>query len=118
MIDNLKIILSEFDKLKGQFIITSMNNVRRLVAIGEDKYDYYYIIWNGKKFKWYSCACTIIPLKGYLKNEDYEKLINLSKLNDIDQTLESENFSLIIKEYINNFSEDEKFITDLCFELN
>ena len=35
MEDNLKIILEEFEKLKGQFVITDLWTIERLVAIGE-----------------------------------------------------------------------------------
>ena len=67
MEDNLRIILEEFEKMKGQFIITQMGNIERLIAIGDDSEDWYYITFNGRELHWSSCVGRIIPLKGYLR---------------------------------------------------
>jgi len=61
MKDNKEKILEEFKQLKGQFVIVSFNNIERLVAIGEDDEDYYWITYDGKEFKWTSCAISIMP---------------------------------------------------------
>lgn len=41
MTDHLTLIKAEFEKLKGQFVITDGWRIQRLVEIGEDEYDYY-----------------------------------------------------------------------------
>ena len=46
MDNNLKEILEEFEILKGQFVITSSWEIERLIAIGEDDQDYYWVTYN------------------------------------------------------------------------
>ena len=38
-------ILEEFEQYKGQFVITDSWNVQRLIAVGSDELDYYWIYW-------------------------------------------------------------------------
>lgn len=82
---NKEIILNEFESLKGQFVINASWKIERLVAIGSDKYDYYWITYNGRKFTWSSCVGGLMPLKGHLRDEDYNELVRLAKLNHFDQ---------------------------------
>ena len=111
---NLKEILEEFEELKGQFVLTYfMGKVERLIAIGDDGEDWYYVTYDGKKLHWLSCVGKLIPLKGYLRNEDYESFIRLSKLNDYDQTLDKDEF---LKTLCEHYSDD--LITELCWDLN
>jgi hypothetical protein len=86
MDDNLKIILAEFEKLKGQFVITQSHVVERLIAIGSDDMDYYYVTYNGRKTIWNTCVGAIIPLKGKIDEKHYNEFIRLAKLNHFDQT--------------------------------
>ena len=79
--DNLTIILEEYELYKGQFVITPTNKVERLVAIGDDGEDYYYLTWNGRGITWYSCVINLIPLKGHLRQEDYDRLVSSAKMN-------------------------------------
>jgi len=86
MDSNLKIILGEFEKLKGQFVITQSNVVERLIAIGSDDMDYYYVTYNGRKTIWNTCVGAIITLKGKIDEQHYNEFIRLAKLNHFDQT--------------------------------
>ena len=81
---NLKLILKEFEQYKGQFVIID-DKVERLIGVGDDSEDYYWLTWNGRKMMWSSCVMSFMPLKGYLREEDYNKLIRLAKLNHYDQ---------------------------------
>ena len=84
--DNLELILDEFEKLKGQFvIILGTNRVERLIAIGDDTEDWFYLTWDGRNVTWNSCVMRLIPLKGCIREEDYQHLVELAKLNDYDQ---------------------------------
>jgi len=85
MDSNLKLILAEFDKLKGQFVITDDWTVMRLIAIGSDNMDYYYVCYDGRKLYWYTCVGRIIPLRGKIDDEHYNEFIRLAKLNHFDQ---------------------------------
>ncbi len=116
MEDNLKIILEEFEKYKGQFVITNLWTVERLVAIGEDSFDYYYVTFGNNNFHWYSCVGGVIPLKGYINDNDYNRLINISKLNDYDQ-LDYDNFSISVEEWISKYPKTNKFIAGPYWKL-
>jgi hypothetical protein len=85
MEDNKTLILREFEKLKGQFVITASWEIERLVAVGADIHDYYWITYNGRTFTWNTCVGRIMPLKGHLQDLDYDELVRLARLNHYDQ---------------------------------
>lgn len=85
MTDNLTLIKAEFEKLKGQFVITDSWKVERLVAIGEDQLDYYWITYDGRRLYWHTCVGRVVPLKGHLREKDYNEFVRLAKLNHFDQ---------------------------------
>lgn len=128
MEDNKTIILREFEKLKGQFVITEGRDIERLVAVGEDDIDYYWVTYDGRKFKWHTCVGGLMPLKGYLRDEDYDKLVHIAKLNHYDQmTLWSngkpESFIQYNIEHKNELmklegSTIDKLLTEVCWTLN
>ena len=80
MDENLKKILDEFEKLKGQFVITCSWEIERLVAVGQDDMDYYYITYDGRKLKWNTCVGRLMPLKGFLRDDDWGTLMNIYQL--------------------------------------
>lgn len=85
---NLPLILEEFEKLKGQFVITDSWKIERLVGIGDDNTDWYYLTYNGRKLTWNTCVGRLMPLKGKLNDKDYKELVRLAKLNHYDQFTE------------------------------
>lgn len=85
MDNNLTLILKEFNELKGQFIINASHKIVRLVAISEDPHDYYYVTYDGQRLSFQSCVGGIMPLKGYLRDNDYNELVRSAKLNHYDQ---------------------------------
>jgi hypothetical protein len=128
MDSNLKLILEEFEKLKGQFVITESHLIERLLAIGEDEWDYYYITYNGRKLIWNTCVGRIMPLRGYLREKDYAHLVHMAKLNHCDQpnyfglngSPEILELNQAHKEELLNIDEkiDGKFLTEVCWDLN
>jgi len=125
MEDNKTKILQEFEELKGQFVITASWEIERLVAVGEDDMDYYWITYNGRKLTWNTCVGRLMPLKGHLQNQDYNELVRLANLNHYDQVtrwahsnpVEAEQFR---REHINELmkiGENDRFLTELCWEL-
>lgn len=82
---NLKLILEQFEALKGQFVITNCWKVERLVGIGDDGEDWHYLTYDGRKLKWNSCVGRIVPLKGKIEDRDYNELVRTAKLNHYDQ---------------------------------
>ena len=126
MNSNLKIILGEFEKYKGQFVITDMNVVERLIGIGEDEWDYYYITWDGRRTHWNTCVGAIIPLKGFIKDKDYERLVRIAKLNHFDSaemyrinTPEIKEYIKKVREEVENLSrKNGRYLAPICWEIN
>jgi hypothetical protein len=125
MIDNKTLILKEFEQLKGQFVINASWNIERLVAVGSDEWDYYWITYNGRKFTWNTCVGGLMPLKGHLRDKDYNELVRLARLNHFDQanlwvkepTKESEDFTRKHKNELMKIDSRDEFLTDICWEL-
>ena len=123
MSDNLKIILQEFEELKGQFVITESWEIERLIAIGDDDQDYYYVTYDGRATKWNTCVGSVIPLKSRLTEKEYNKFTNIAKLNHWDQVGvwgHSEEFATQHKAEITklNGEYNDKYLTDICWDLN
>lgn len=122
----LQQILEEFESLKGQFVITSGQDIERLVAIGEDDEDYYYVTYNGRKLTFSTAVGRIMPLKGYLRDEDYLELRRLARLNHFDQAElwgsksleETKEFNEKHKAEMMSLKEPDRFLTEVCWELN
>ncbi len=124
MANNKTLILEEFEKYKGQFIITESWTIERLVAISEDEWDYYYVTFDGRDIKYHTCLGRIIPLKGYLRDKDYNSFVNSAILNHYDQIelkekgnmnnfLEAFNKEIVIHKVNGN-----KYLTDFCWDLD
>ena len=113
--ENLKRILAEFDQWKGTFIMSTYDRPGRLIGIASDDLDYYYMIFDGKDIKYHSCVGRIIPLKGYLRKEDYNELVRLAKLNHYDQYTK-EQFLEVYNQYI--LEHKVEIITPICWDLN
>ena len=126
MSSNKEKILTTFEELKGQFVITTSHHIERLVAIGDDGDDYYWVTFNGRELVWNTCVGRIMPLKGYLRDEDYLELIRLAKLNHYDQFINRDDaFEVMNKEtviqYRNKLLEldgDDRLLTNVCWDLN
>lgn len=125
MTDNLTLIKAEFEKLKGQFVITSSWKIERLIAIGEDENDYYYITYNGRELTWNTCVGRLMPLKGHLQDRDYNELVRLAKLNHYDQATlwsnkDPEKFEKAAQEFkrsLETLEEGHRFLTPVCWDL-
>lgn len=129
MDNNLKIILAEFEELKGQFVITDSWKIERLIAIGEDDMDYYYVTYNGRKLTWNSCVGRLVRLKNKIDDKDYNEFVRIAKINHYDQENlwmpsgeeKKKEILRINREHkleITRLEEPNKFLTDVCWELN
>jgi len=122
---NLQQILEEFEVLKGQFVITASWKIERLIAIGEDDMDYYWITYNGRKITWNTCVGRVMPLKGHLRGEDYLELCRLARLNHWDQSElfggknieETNNFNGEHKKEMTSIEDPNKFLTEIHWEI-
>ena len=125
MTDNKTLIIAEFEKLKGQFVINASWDIERLVAVGEDDMDYYWITYDGRKLKWNTCVGGLMPLKGYLRDKDYAELVRLARLNHYDQATlwgnrEPEKFQKACDDHVKELltlPDDHKFLTEVCLDI-
>lgn len=116
-------VKQEFESLKGQFVITQSHRIERFIAIGEDEHDLYYITYDGRKLTWNTCVGRLMPLKGYLRDMDYNEIVRLATLNHFDQKTcwrdngdKSEQHKIDVEK--DNIGQGDKFLSDLCWDLN
>ena len=117
---NLEIILQEFKEMKGQFVITQSYKIERLIAISTDDYDYYYVTYDGRKITFNTCVGRIIQLKGRIKDDDYEDIVMMAKLNHGDQVIQDKKeHKSYKKDMLSSFIvPSEKLLTKVCWKLN
>lgn len=73
-----------FNSLKGQMVISG-TVVYRLIGIMDDGEDYYYALYNGREIEYHSCVMSVVPLKGFIREKDYQEMVRIAKLNHFDQ---------------------------------
>ena len=123
--NDIKQILSEFEPLKGQFVIYG-EKVCRLIGVATDEFDYYWVLYDGRKITWSSCLMTLIPLKNHITEKDYNMLVNMAKLNHVDQITywaykHSEDAAKFRDEHIKEITKceggDSKYLTELVWDI-
>jgi hypothetical protein len=129
MSDNKDIILEEFETMKGQIVLFIHGKPERLVAVGMDEWDYYWIGYDGRELKWHTCLERIIPLKGYIRDEDYNEMVRLASINHYDQPNlwgtkdhekkeETRKFNEQHKKEVVILGENDSLLTEICWDLN
>jgi hypothetical protein len=132
MSDNKKLIIEEFESLKGQFVISGDWKVKRLVGVVEDDMDYYWLLYDGRKFSMDSCVGRVVPLKGKLEDKDYNEFVRLAYLNHFDiigyyckEEDKEEGMSVsenhkrqIIEDLLKEQEHKNFLLTEICWELN
>jgi len=127
MADNLTIFKGEYEKYKGQHVISN-DTVYRFIGIVDDREDYYYCLYDGRKFRLHSCVGVIVPLKGFIQDKHYNEFVRMAKLNHYDQSTlygidDTEKLKEINdhhkKELVESIeNNNDKFIVGPCWELN
>jgi hypothetical protein len=119
MEENLKIILEEFERHKGQLVIIGYKHIVRLISIGDDEEDYYYVTYDGKSevLRWSTCVGPLIPLKGYLREEDYTTLLSIAQGNHWD-LIDSSQTEKIRKYILSLDAPGHKLIVEPYWKLN
>lgn len=130
MSGNLDLILKEFEELKGQFVLNNVWVVERFIAIAADDHNYYYVTYDGRKITWYSYGTRITQLKNKIDDDSYNELVKVAKLNHYDQptlygTTNVERQKEIIEfnknhieEITRSYKSDNRYITDICWNIN
>lgn len=78
----LELLKKECEELQGQFVLTIENKVTRLVGLGTDSEDIYYLLYNGKELSWMSVVCGVVPLKKYLPEGYYRRMVQIARRNE------------------------------------
>lgn len=80
MDDNLKII-TEFVATHRDELVLDMFNVVMLKDFADDGDDYYYVVLGSRGTYWTSCVGKLYPLKNVLPDDEYNRLLEVYKLN-------------------------------------
>lgn len=78
----------QFEKYKGQFVIKHdlpNDTIVRFIGIGYDDMDYLYIYYDGRKLSYATILDYMIPLRGFIPDEDYNQYIRRWNLNSYDR---------------------------------
>lgn len=78
-------LINEFERFKGQLVITGGGQkVMRLVGVEFDGEDLGYIYIYQHQLYFESVLCGFTPLKHYILDSHYRRLVRSSRMNDID----------------------------------
>jgi len=81
MDDNKQKFLKFVEDHDGELVIDFFK-VEKLIGFAEDDEDYYYIVKGIEGFEqWVSCVMDLIPLKGVLPEDSYNRLLKVFELN-------------------------------------
>lgn len=121
-------ILEQFNQHKGEFVLLH-NKLVRLVCVGDDGEDYYWVVYDGRNVFWHSCLISFVVLKNKIDDKDYNEFIRLAKINHFDQenlfipsTEEDKEYtkkhSLEHKQKMEEVNGNDKYLTDFCWFIN
>jgi len=84
----LEDLKNELEPYKNTLVIGLYQEVMRLVDVIEDEVDYYWVVDTYKGILHYSCCgCGWIPLKGFIKDGDYDQLVRIWNLNNEEKAI-------------------------------
>lgn len=133
MESNKKHTLDIFEKHKGEHVLID-GTVKRFIAIAEDKMDFLYVMWNGRKTEIYTILSSLIIIKDKIDDYDYKHLQRISSLNDLDsinmlspRTAElkeqmkkiSDSVKAEVEFELRNPTDDSfKLLSEICWDMN
>lgn len=78
----------ELEQYKNTLVIDVSNyKVVRLVDVIDGEFDYYWVFDSKEKFYNVSCVVGWIPLKGIIDDNNYNRLIHIWNLSNIDNAI-------------------------------
>lgn len=72
----------ELKPFKDTLVIDNLDRVVRLVDVIFDEDDYYWVFDRKNRLYHSSCVLEWIPLKGYIPEEKYDRLVRIWNLNN------------------------------------
>jgi hypothetical protein len=79
---NLEELKKELEPYKNTLVIDELDGVARLVDVIDDGYDFHWIYESKNTIRESSCVCGWIPLKGYIDDNKYQRLVSIWNLNN------------------------------------
>jgi hypothetical protein len=83
----LKELKEEVEPYKNTLVIDIFENIVRLVDVVEFDDDYYWVFDTPKGLRHSSCVVGWIPLKGYIEQENYDRMVRIWNLNNTNQAI-------------------------------
>ena len=84
----LESLKEELKPYKDTLVINHFDKVVRLVdVIDEIEDDFYWVYDSRTGIEYESCVVGWVPLKGYIRDKDYEKLVRIWNLNNIEKAI-------------------------------
>jgi hypothetical protein len=107
---NFNELKEEAKKHINELILDDISGIKRLIGIHNGKEDYYWILLTRKEIELKSCVRGWIPLKGQLKDKDYNELERLWELNILyDKNKIKEELKILNRKTKLNNLDDENF---------
>ncbi len=80
---NLRELKKELEPFRNTLVIDVFDKVVRLVDVVDDEDDYYWVYDSRQGVYQSSCVCGWIPLKGFIKEKEYNEMIRVWNLNNM-----------------------------------
>jgi len=77
----------KLEPFKNTLVIADFDRVVRLVDVIEDEDDFYWVYDSSTGIIHSSCFGDWIPLKGFLSDKDYNTMIHVWNLNNIERAV-------------------------------
>lgn len=85
---NLDYLRSKLVNYQNTLVISLLDDIVRLVDVIEQDDDFYWVYDSRIRGIYYSsCVGSWIPLKGHLKEDDYNRLVYTWNLNNIEKAI-------------------------------
>lgn len=83
----LKELQKKLKLYKNTLVIDDWHRIVRLVDVIDGKDDYYWV-YDGVDGRHYmSCVGRWIPLKGHIKDKDYDRIVRAWNLNNVEKAI-------------------------------
>jgi hypothetical protein len=78
---------AELEPFKNTLVIDGFNTVVRLVDVIDGEDDYYWVFDSRKGIYHSSCVGGWIPLKGFVEQKKYDRMVSTWNLNNIEKAV-------------------------------
>ncbi len=79
---------AEVEPYKNTLVLDGFDEVARLIDVIDGEWDFYYVVENNKRgIIHHSCVGTFIPLKGFIEQEKYDRLVHVWNLNHVEKAI-------------------------------